>query len=117
MSEITLKIKPTTGSPPFEVKVPPGASIGDLKTEVSRASETPVQLIRLIYKGQVLKDESSVESYGELWGAGVRVRRRLHAKVPCSACLLWSPCLHRAGQRTCCAHGEEQSSTHGNVKV
>lgn len=64
MSEISLKIKPTTGSPAFEVKVARGATISDLKAEVSKACDTPAELIRLIYKGQVLKDASTVESYG-----------------------------------------------------
>lgn len=65
MAEITLRIKPTTGSPPFEVKTTREATVGDLKTEVARACDSPADLIRLIYKGQVLKDHATVESYGE----------------------------------------------------
>ncbi|KAL6776129.1 hypothetical protein ACKKBG_A19945 [Auxenochlorella protothecoides x Auxenochlorella symbiontica] len=64
MAEITLRIKPTTGSPPFEVKTTREATVGDLKTEVARACDSPADLIRLIYKGQVLKDHATVESYG-----------------------------------------------------
>lgn len=77
MTEITLRIKPTTGSPPFEVKTTREATVGDLKTEVAKSCDSPADLVRLIYKGQVLKDHATVESYGE---TGAFVRRSSEKK-------------------------------------
>lgn len=62
-SKIRLFIKPTTGSERYTVEVEPSLSIGELKEEVAKQA-MPAAEQRLIYKGQILKDERTVESYG-----------------------------------------------------
>ena len=64
MAELNLKIKPTSGGAVFEVKVLPSSTILGLKAVVSPHCDAAVEQLRLIYKGQVLKDHETVESYG-----------------------------------------------------
>ena len=40
-------------------------TISELKVQVQSKSQIPPEEQRLIYKGQVLKDERTVDSYGE----------------------------------------------------
>lgn len=62
MSEsITVHVK--SGQHKWEVRVVPTATIGELKTEISKISEIPSENQRLIFSGKILKDESTVESY------------------------------------------------------
>ena len=65
MTELNIKVKPTSGGAMFDVKVAPSATILELKAAVSPHCDASVQQLRLIYKGQVLKDHETVESYGE----------------------------------------------------
>lgn len=51
MTEVTIKIKPTTGANTFETKFTKEGTIGGLKEEVSKGCDIPADQIRLIYKG------------------------------------------------------------------
>jgi hypothetical protein len=63
---LTLKIKPTFGSDTFPVQTEPEATIADLKLAVAeKVADTEASGLRLIYRGQILKDGQTVESYGE----------------------------------------------------
>lgn len=64
MSSIKLNIKPTSGGAKFQAEIEASATVRELKEEVARKCDTPADLQRLIYKGQVLKDDKTVESYG-----------------------------------------------------
>jgi ubiquilin len=64
MTSIKLKIKPTSGGDVFEVNIGDDATIEALKEEVSKACDAPAPQIRLIFKGQILKDPQTVASYG-----------------------------------------------------
>ncbi|KDD75681.1 hypothetical protein H632_c552p0, partial [Helicosporidium sp. ATCC 50920] len=64
MPSLKLRIKPTSGSPPFDVEASAEASVGDLKQEVAKTAGGEASQIRLIYKGQILKDHLTLESYG-----------------------------------------------------
>ena len=60
-----IKIKPTSGGANVVVSTDNGSTIAELKEAVATAASVPAAEQRLIYKGQVLKDERTVESYGE----------------------------------------------------
>ena len=63
---LTLKIKPTLGGDTFPVQTEPEATIADLKLAVAeKVADTEASGLRLIYRGQILKDGQTVESYGE----------------------------------------------------
>ena len=66
MSSIKVTIKPTSGGDKFQAEVETSATVRELKEEVARKCDTPADQQRLIYKGQVLKDDKTVESYGML---------------------------------------------------
>lgn len=52
MTEMKLKIKPTSGGSLFEVMTTPAATISELKEEVSKQlGDTTAEQIKLIYKG------------------------------------------------------------------
>jgi ubiquilin len=60
-------IKPTAGGAKFTVEINPSMTVGELKEEVSKVNNVPAAEQRLIYKGQVLKDERTVVGdYGAL---------------------------------------------------
>lgn len=65
MSKFTVAVKPTQGGDRFNVEVSSESSVSEFKEEVNRVREVPVAEQRIIYKGQVLKDERTVGSYGE----------------------------------------------------
>lgn len=65
MSKFAVAVKPTQGGERFTVEVSNDSSISEFKDEVRKAREIPTAEQRIIYKGQVLKDERSVGSYGE----------------------------------------------------
>ena len=65
MSNIKVNIKPTAGGDKFSVDTQTSASVRDLKEAVAGQCTIPADEQRLIYKGQVLKDERTVDSYGE----------------------------------------------------
>lgn len=66
MSSIKVTIKPTSGGDKFHAEIETSATVRELKEEVARKCDTPADQQRLIYKGQVLKDDKTVESYGML---------------------------------------------------
>ena len=66
MSSITVTIKPTSGGDKFQAEIQTSATVRDLKEEVARKCDTAADQQRLIYKGQVLKDDRTVDSYGKL---------------------------------------------------
>lgn len=68
---LSVVIKPTSEREKFTVQVAPDASVADLKEQVAQQCGVPAGDQRLIYKGQVLKDEKKLSSdYGEHWGFG-----------------------------------------------
>ncbi len=60
-----LIIKPTsTGSAKFAVDCEETTTILELKEKIVPTADSPIDTLRLIYKGQVLKDTQTVGSYG-----------------------------------------------------
>ena len=66
MSSVQVTIKPTSGGDKFQAEIEASATIRELKEEVARKCDTAAGQQRLIYKGQVLKDDRTVDSYGKL---------------------------------------------------
>lgn len=64
-----LVVKPTAGGPAHDVEAQPADTVAELKAKLSPASGIAAAEQRLVWKGQILKDERSLESYG---GAGGR---------------------------------------------
>jgi len=60
-----IKIKPTSGGDNIVVSTDYGSTIAELKEAVAVEASITSAEQRLIYKGQVLKNERTVESYGE----------------------------------------------------
>ena len=65
MSSIKVAIKPTSGGEKFQADIQSSATVRELKEEVARKCDTSADQQRLIYKGQVLKDDRTVDSYGK----------------------------------------------------
>lgn len=63
---LKLFIKPTSGGEKISVEVEKSTTVAELKEAIGTTASIPAAEQRLIYKGQVLKDERTVESYGEL---------------------------------------------------
>ena len=63
MSGFTVYLK-VTGGDKLSLDVTPRQTIAELKTAVATKCDIPAENQRLIYKGQVLKDEKTVEDYG-----------------------------------------------------
>jgi hypothetical protein len=61
-----VKVKPTAGGAMLELELESKAeaTVSDLKAKVL-AEKPELGDVRLIYRGQILKDERTVESYGE----------------------------------------------------
>ena len=60
-----LVVKPTAGGDKFTVQdLQVSQTVAELKAEVAKKSSIPAEQQRLIYKGQVLKDERTLDSYG-----------------------------------------------------
>ena len=64
MSSIKVTIKPTSGGDKCQAEIQTSATVRELKEEVARKCDATADQQRLIYKGQVLKDERTVDSYG-----------------------------------------------------
>eukprot|EP00741_Cyanophora_paradoxa_P006092 tig00000983_g5907.t1 len=62
MAPITLQVKSSTGAK-FTVEVEPSETISALKTTLEQKSEIPASQQRLIYRGRILKDDLTIESY------------------------------------------------------
>ena len=64
MASFVLVVKPTAGGEKFSVEADLAMTVAELKEQVQSKSQVAPTEQRLIYKGQVLKDERTVESYG-----------------------------------------------------
>eukprot|EP00899_Mesostigma_viride_P014501 jgi/Mesvir1/23051/Mv08168-RA.1 len=64
MAPITVKVKTITQGNSYEISIETSATVADLKAQVRDKANIPVEEQRLIYKGHVLKDSSTLESYG-----------------------------------------------------
>ena len=65
MSEIKVTIK-CSNAEKTEISTEKSATVAEFKQTVSEKLGIPPEQQRLIYKGRVLKDELSLESYGNL---------------------------------------------------
>ena len=62
-AKIKISIKQSSGDT-FDVEVAPEATVLELKTECATKMETmKAEEMRLIYKGKILKDEQTLDSY------------------------------------------------------
>ena len=102
MSSIKVTIKPTAGGDKFQAEVDSSATVRELKEEVAHKCDTPADQQRLIYKGQVLKDDKTVGSYGMLsvWLCSSTDRGRCEQYTLCD----------RLTERTCPAYGQGKTS-------
>jgi hypothetical protein len=64
MSSIRIVVKPTAGGDKIDREVETSGTIREVKEQLAEACSIPADDQRLIYKGQILKDERTVESYG-----------------------------------------------------
>lgn len=64
MPDITIFVKPTATGERIELSVDPSILVQDLKNEIAKHSPIAAEDQRVIYRGQILKDERTVESYG-----------------------------------------------------
>ena len=64
MTSFQIKVKPTSGGANLSVETSSRKTIAELKEAVATEASIPAGEQRLIYKGQVLKNERTVESYG-----------------------------------------------------
>lgn len=64
MGSVRIVVKPTAGGAKLEREVEREATIAEVKEALSEEAGIPASDQRLIYKGQILKDERTVESYG-----------------------------------------------------
>lgn len=64
MSQFTVHLKTTSGGEKISVDVNNEMTIAEVKGLVAQKSDIPADNQRLIYKGQVLKNDRTVESYG-----------------------------------------------------
>lgn len=69
MSErIRVVVKPTAGGDKLEKLVELASTIEELKQALAADCGIPADAQRLIYRGQILRDERTVSSYGALTG-------------------------------------------------
>lgn len=64
MSHFTVHLKTTSGGEKISIDVRNEMTIADVKSLVAEKANIAADNQRLIYKGQVLKDDRTVESYG-----------------------------------------------------
>lgn len=63
---ILIHIKPTAGGDRITLDVEPTASVADVKERISQRNGMTSSEQRLIFKGQILKDDDrTIDSYGE----------------------------------------------------
>lgn len=64
---LTLHVKPTVGGERVTLSIGSTATVGELKEELAAKNGMPAAEQRLIFKGQILKDdERTIDAYGEL---------------------------------------------------
>jgi ubiquilin len=96
MVTININIKPTAGGAKINLDVQASATVEDLKGLLADKASMPASEQRLIYKGQILKDEKTLESYGARPGARHPRARAGAASEPAS--------------RSCCAPASPTST-------
>jgi len=64
MPSIRIVVKPTAGGNKIDKEVDTSCTILEVKEQLADQANIPATEQRLIYKGQILKDERTVESYG-----------------------------------------------------
>lgn len=62
---VTVHIRCSNGSK-FSVQTSLDATVGAFKAVLSGNCEVPAEQQRLIYKGRILKDDQTLESYGTI---------------------------------------------------
>lgn len=116
MSKITVVIKPTAGGDKLSLETEASSTVLELKEEIAKVKDMPASEQRLIYKGQILADARTLESYGteiipdsalcrvatSREALLVRYGPSLQA-LPTSMCFTWSGVVHRATHQGVCA--------------
>ncbi|CAK9074728.1 Ubiquilin (Suppressor of NosA) [Durusdinium trenchii] len=69
-----LRIKPS-GAPEFEVDVEDGATLQDVKVAATAGCDIDPELMKIIYKGKVLKDEAALEGLGIQSGTTLHIAK------------------------------------------
>lgn len=66
MSEaISIQVVSTSGGPRVTLSVSPDITVLEFKQELNRRTEVPLEEQRLIFRGRILKDEDTLQSYGK----------------------------------------------------
>lgn len=60
---ININVRCSNGSK-FSVQIPLESTVGSFKDLIAQNCEIPSQQQRLIYKGRILKDDQTLQSYG-----------------------------------------------------
>lgn len=64
-AKITIVVKPTASGEKLQIEVDPASTVLDLKNEIAKLPNQPkAEEQRVIYKGQILKDEKKIDDYG-----------------------------------------------------
>jgi len=63
MAAVTLQVKAAANAI-YSIKTSLSTTVGEAKQALEAQSNTPAANIRLIYSGQVLSNEKTLESYG-----------------------------------------------------
>ena len=63
MTKLSLTIRCPNGSK-YQVETNSEDTVGDFKKAIEKVADIPAAEQRVIYKGRVLKDDATVESYG-----------------------------------------------------
>lgn len=64
--EVNINVRCSNGSK-FSVQVSLNSAVGSFKDLVARNCDIPVEQQRLIYKGRILKDDQTLQSYGNFY--------------------------------------------------
>ena len=94
MPPIKISVKPTAGGDKIVTDVEPEATILEVKEQLAPQCNIPAAEQRLIYKGQILKDERTVDSYGTQCLQGALGGLTASAK--------WSVCMQVLATITSC---------------
>lgn len=65
MASFNVKIKSTSGGELMNVSTQAESTVAELKEAIAGKTDAPAKDQRLIYKGQVLKDDKTVNDYGQ----------------------------------------------------
>lgn len=61
---VSINIRCSNGSK-FSVQISLDSTVGSFKDVVARSCDIPAEQQRLIYKGRILKDDQTLQSYGD----------------------------------------------------